>query len=67
MSDNVFVNRDRSKVVPAGSAEAKWQISRAEAAELGLLKSEDKPIQQRRAAFDGASAKTPPQTRRKKT
>ena len=48
MTDNVFLNRDKTKVVPAGSAEAKWQISRKDAAKLGLVESEEKPTQQRR-------------------
>ena len=64
MANNVWVNRDRSKVVPVYSAEAKWQISRKEAVELGLLDSADAPVQQRRAAFDSVNAKTPPQRRR---
>ncbi len=55
MTDNVYLNRDRTRVVPAGSVEAKWQISRKEAHELGLLDSPDKPTQERR---------TEPQTRR---
>ncbi len=41
MTDNVYVNRDRTKVVPAGSADAKWQMSRKEADALGLLDSSD--------------------------
>jgi len=48
MTDNVYLNRDRTKVVPAGSFEAKWQVSRKEAHDLGLLDSPDKPIQERR-------------------
>ena len=60
MSDNVYVNRDRSKVVPTGSAAAKWQISRKEAFELGLLESEEKPRQVRRTTTTES-----PQRRRK--
>ena len=48
MTDNVFLNRDKSKVVPAGSVEAKWQVPRKEAVRLGLLESEEKPVQTRR-------------------
>ena len=48
MSDNVYVNRDRSQVVPKGSADAKWQISRKEAKALGLVDSDEKPRQARR-------------------
>ncbi len=40
MTDNVYLNRDRTKVVSAKSADAKWQISRKEADALGLI---DKP------------------------
>lgn len=50
MPDNVFVNRDRTAVVPSGSAAAKWQITRKEAKELGLLESDEKPVQKRRPA-----------------
>lgn len=63
MSDNVYVNRDRSAVVPKGSADAKWQISREEAANFGLLESSEKPVQKRRA-FDATKAHTAPQKRR---
>jgi hypothetical protein len=71
MTDNVYLNRDRSAVVPKGSAEAKWQVSRSEAAKLGLLESDEKPIQQRRSAFDATKAVNPslngtPQRRRSK-
>lgn len=48
MTDNVYLNRDRTRVVPPGSAEAKWQVPRAEAVKLGLLDSPDKPTQARR-------------------
>lgn len=47
MTDNVYLNRDRTKVVPAGSADAKWQMSRKEATALGLSDSADKPTQER--------------------
>ena len=52
MTDNVFLNRDRSAVVPKGSADAKWQISRKDAVKLGLLDTEDKPKQTRRVKAD---------------
>ncbi len=42
MTDNVYLNRDRTKVVSAKSADAKWQISRKEADALGLI---DKPTE----------------------
>ncbi len=51
MTDNVYLNRDRTKVVPALSAEAKWQASRKEAHDLGLLDSPDKPTQERRSTI----------------
>jgi hypothetical protein len=70
MTDNVFLNRDRTKVVPPGSIEAKWQVPRAEAAKLGLLDSAEKPVQDRRPAFDASKAISPngtgPQRRRSK-
>lgn len=62
MSDNVFVNRDKTRVVPAGSVEAKWQITRKEAHALGLLESDEKPKQTRRVQSNGT-----PQKRRKKS
>ncbi len=64
MSDNVFVNRDRSKVVPAGSVEAKWQMRRSEAVKLGLLDTEEKPRQARRVST--ATSNGTPQRRRTK-
>jgi hypothetical protein len=66
MTDNVFLNRDRTKVVPPGSVEAKWQVPRKEAVRLGLLESEDKPKQSRRStATVKASDNGTPQKRRK--
>lgn len=64
MTDNVFINRERNKVVPTGSIEAKWQISRAQAVEMGLLDSKEKPVQARRPAFDATKAHVAPQRRR---
>ena len=60
MTDNVYLNRDRTKVVPKGSVEAKWQVPRAEAVKLGLLESDKKPTQTRRVPTNGT-----PQKRRK--
>ena len=48
MTDNVYLNRDRTAVVPKGSADAKWQVSRKEAVKLGLLDTEERPKQARR-------------------
>jgi hypothetical protein len=66
MTDNVFLNRDRTKVVPPGSIEAKWQVPRKEAVKLGLLESEDKPKQARRStSTTKADTNGTPQKRRK--
>lgn len=59
MTDKVFVNADRSRVVPPGSVEAAMQVHREEAVKLGLLDSADKPVQERRAP-----TKATPQRRR---
>lgn len=64
MADNVYLNRDRTAVVPQDSAGKKWQVTRAQAVKLGLLDSPDKPVQERRPAFDAAKAHTAPQKRR---
>ena len=56
MTDRVTVNRDRTALLPPHSPEKGWRISRKEAAELGLLDSEEKPQQVRRT----------PQKRRKR-
>ena len=58
MSDNVFLNKDRTAVVPEYAAGKKWQVSRKEAVRLGLLDSPEKPVQARRTS-------TTPQRRRK--
>ena len=49
MSDNVYLNRDRTAVVPEYADGKKWQVTREEAVKLGLLDSADKPVQERRA------------------
>jgi hypothetical protein len=38
MTDSVYVNSDRSKVVPEGSPEAAYRIHTKEAKRLGILK-----------------------------
>lgn len=66
MSDNVYLNADKTKVVEEWTFGKKWQVPRAEAVKLGLLDSADKPVQQRRA-FDATKATAPvekPQRRR---
>lgn len=66
MSDNVYLNADRTQVVPESAAGKKWQVPRSEAVRLGLLESAEKPIQERRtSAFDSGKAKTPPVQRRR--
>jgi hypothetical protein len=52
MTDNVFLNADRSEVVDQFGPGKKWQVPRKEAVRLGLLKDEAKPAQQRRNADD---------------
>jgi hypothetical protein len=48
MTDNVYLNRDKTKVVPATAEGKKWQVPRKEAIRLGLLDAEEKPPQTRR-------------------
>ena len=49
MADNVYLNRDRTAVVPEYAVGKKWQVTREEAVRLGLLESKDKPVQERRS------------------
>ena len=49
MGDNVYLNRDKTAVVPEYAVGKKWQVTRAEAVRLGLLESKDKPVQARRS------------------
>ncbi len=62
MTDNVYLNRDRTKVVPAGSAGAKWQISRKEADALGLI---DKPAQRTETTTDTRATEAKPKSTKK--
>ena len=62
MTDHVYLNRDRSKVVPKGSVEAKWQVSRKEAHALGLLESDEKPRQTRRVQTESAQKRRKPKS-----
>jgi hypothetical protein len=48
MTDLVLVNRTRTALLPPNAPEKGYQISREEAAKLGLLETADKPTQQRR-------------------
>lgn len=48
MTDNVVVNRDRTRLLPPNAPEKGWVITRIEAKELGLLETEEKPKQERR-------------------
>jgi hypothetical protein len=63
MTDHVYVNAARSELVPESAPGKKWQITRRQAVELGLLDAEEKPKQERRA-FDASKAHVPPQRRR---
>jgi len=66
MTDHVLIDRTRTRLIPDGSIEKGFQITREEAVKLGLLESSDKPKQARRApAFDAAKAKVPPVQRRR--
>jgi hypothetical protein len=49
MADRVTVNRDRTVLLPPNSPEKGYRITREEAAELGLVDSAEKPVQERRA------------------
>ncbi len=66
MTDRVTVNRDRTKLLPPNSPEKGWRITRKEAKELGLLKSEENPVQKRRDPFNGPLSGTPTTQRRRK-
>lgn len=48
MTDRVTVNRDFTRLLPPGSPEKGWRITRKEAVKLGLLDTEEKPKQVRR-------------------
>ena len=50
MSDNVYLNKDKTAVVPEYAVGKKWQVTREEAVRLGLLDSAEKPVQTRRSA-----------------
>jgi hypothetical protein len=50
MSDNVYLSADKTKVVPESALGKKWQVPRKVAAEMGLLDSPEKPVQERRTA-----------------
>ena len=65
MPDRVTVNRERTALLPPNSPEKGWRISREEAAALGLVESAEKPVQERRPAFDASKAKLPPTQRRR--
>ncbi len=61
MTDNVYLNRDRTAVVDQWSVGKKWQVPRSQAVRLGLLDSAEKPVQERRTpAFDATKAVVPP-------
>lgn len=52
MSDNVYLNADRTEVVPETDPGKKWQVRRKEAVRLGLLRDADAKPQARRVAED---------------
>ncbi len=57
MTDNVYLNADKTKVVSEWTVGKKWQVPRKEAVRLGLLDSEEKPVQQRRSQKRRSSKK----------
>ena len=65
MTDRVTVNRDKTRLLPPNAPEKGWRITRAEAVKLGLLDSAEKPVQERRSAFDASKAKVAPTQRRR--
>jgi hypothetical protein len=48
MTDRVTVNATRTALLPDNSPHKGYRITRAEAAELGLVDSAEKPVQERR-------------------
>lgn len=67
MTDRVTVSADRTRLLPANAPEKGYRITREEAAELGLVDSAEKPVQERRPAFDAVNAKVPPTQKRRST
>ena len=61
MTDRVTVSRDFSRLLPPHSPEKGWRITRKEAHALGLVESEEKPVQRRRTPTEPPK----PQRRRK--
>ena len=65
MTDRVTVNRDYTRLLPPNSPEKGWRITRKEAHRLGLLESDEKPVQKRRTqATETATEPRKPQKRR---
>ena len=60
MTDSVTVSRDYSRLLPPHSPEKGWRITRKEAHALGLVESEEKPVQRRRTQ----AAETPAEPRK---
>lgn len=48
MTDNVYLNKDKTEVVSEWTEGKKFQVPRKVAVEMGLLDVEEKPIQNRR-------------------
>lgn len=66
MPDNVYLNKDKTAVVPEWTVGKKWQVPRKEAAKLGLLDSAEKPVQERRTEPQVRRTAAPKRTTRKK-
>lgn len=65
MTDRVTVSADKTRLLPPHSPQKGYRITRAEAAELGLVDSADKPTQQRRTQAAETPTEAPkPQKRR---
>ncbi len=60
MSDNVYVNAERTAVVEATSPGKKWQMPRKEAQRLGLLPDGEAEPQARRVVRDTTNAISAP-------
>ena len=68
MTDSVYLNRDRSKVVEADSPEAAWKVHVKDAKRLGLLKEAPKGtkvVESANGTLDAIADKDAPTRRRK--
>jgi hypothetical protein len=61
MTDRVTVSADRTRLLPPNAPEKGYRITREEAAELGLVESAEKPVQERRTSTLAGSLRNPEQ------